>query len=106
LAQVEALIDFGEGEDLEEGVYDQGECVRASWHKFMHMLKNSPLVARQEAQVLLTQIKNHLADNRRGEIIRSGIKLAIFGPPNSGKSSLLNFLGANMVYSENLLGRF
>lgn len=24
LAQVEALIDFGEGEDLEEGVYDQG----------------------------------------------------------------------------------
>ncbi|XP_006459763.1 hypothetical protein AGABI2DRAFT_202137 [Agaricus bisporus var. bisporus H97] len=71
LAQVEALIDFGEGEDLEEGVYDQ---------------------AHQEAQVLLTQIKNHLTDNRRGEIIRSGIKLAIFGPPNSGKSSLLNFL--------------
>ena len=24
LALLEALIDFGEGEDLEEGVYDQG----------------------------------------------------------------------------------
>jgi tRNA modification GTPase len=24
LAQVEALIDFGEGEDIEEGVYEQG----------------------------------------------------------------------------------
>ncbi|KAF9449773.1 tRNA modification GTPase TrmE [Macrolepiota fuliginosa MF-IS2] len=71
LAQVEALIDFGEGEDLEEGVYDQ---------------------AQQEAESLLTQIQSHLKDNRRGEIIRSGIKLAIFGPPNAGKSSLLNYL--------------
>ena len=24
LALIEALIDFGEGEDLEEGIYDQG----------------------------------------------------------------------------------
>ncbi len=26
LAFVEALIDFGEGEDIEEGVYEQGTC--------------------------------------------------------------------------------
>lgn len=25
LAQLEALIDFSEGEDIEEGVYDQGK---------------------------------------------------------------------------------
>lgn len=25
LAKVEALIDFGEGEDIEEGVYEQGK---------------------------------------------------------------------------------
>ncbi|KAG5635346.1 hypothetical protein H0H81_011649 [Sphagnurus paluster] len=71
LANVEALIDFGEGEDIEEGVYDQ---------------------ARSRAQALLCTIEKHLNDDRRGEIIRSGVRLAIFGPPNAGKSSLLNFL--------------
>ena len=39
------------------------------------------------------EIAGHLADDRRGEIKRSGLRLAIFGPPNAGKSSLLNFLG-------------
>ncbi|GLB33395.1 putative tRNA modification GTPase TrmE [Lyophyllum shimeji] len=71
LANVEALIDFGEGEDIEEGVYEQ---------------------ARSRAQDLLAAIQTHLKDDRRGEIIRSGVRLAIFGPPNAGKSSLLNFL--------------
>ncbi|KAF8164309.1 GTP-binding protein TrmE N-terminus-domain-containing protein [Pholiota molesta] len=71
LAQVEALIDFGEGEDIEEGVFEQ---------------------ARAEAKALLSQIQIHLSDNRRGELVRSGIKMAIFGPPNAGKSSLFNYL--------------
>ncbi|KAG6861491.1 hypothetical protein C0995_015918 [Termitomyces sp. Mi166 len=66
LANVEALIDFGEGEDIEEGVYDEAP-------------------ARSRAQNLLVTIQRHLQDNRRGEIIRSGVRLAIFGPPNAGK---------------------
>ncbi|KIY45972.1 tRNA modification GTPase TrmE [Fistulina hepatica ATCC 64428] len=70
LALVEALIDFSE-EDVEDGVYDQ---------------------ARGQARRLLANIEALLDDGHRGEIIRSGIKLAIFGPPNAGKSTLLNFL--------------
>lgn len=71
LALVEALIDFGEGEDIEEGTYD---------------------LARLRVQDLCRTLEAHLADSRRGEMLRSGIRLAIFGPPNAGKSSLLNFL--------------
>lgn len=51
------------------------------------------LSAQERARKLRDTIQNHLSDNRRGEIIRSGIRLTIFGPPNAGKSSLLNFLG-------------
>ncbi|KAF8607914.1 P-loop containing nucleoside triphosphate hydrolase protein [Ceratobasidium sp. AG-I] len=69
----EAIIDFGEGEEIEEGVWEQ-------------------LVQRTEKLVAL--IQTHLSDNRRGEILRSGVKLAIFGAPNAGKSSLLNYLAA------------
>ncbi|PFH50334.1 hypothetical protein AMATHDRAFT_75678 [Amanita thiersii Skay4041] len=71
LASVEALIDFGEGEDIEDGVYEQ---------------------ATTQARGLLDTIRTYLSDGRRGELIRSGVRLAIFGPPNVGKSSLLNFL--------------
>jgi tRNA U34 5-carboxymethylaminomethyl modifying GTPase MnmE/TrmE len=49
--------------------------------------------ARSQATTLLSHIQKHLSDNRRGEVVRSGIKMAIFGPPNAGKSSLFNFLG-------------
>ncbi|EJD53477.1 tRNA modification GTPase TrmE [Auricularia subglabra TFB-10046 SS5] len=70
LARVEALIDFGEGEDIEEGTWD--DAVR-------------------RARTLRGIIQQHLDDGRRGEILRAGIRVAIFGPPNAGKSSLFNF---------------
>lgn len=68
---VEAIIDFGEGEEIEDGV----------WEK-----------AQEKVSELQSEITGHLHDGRRGEILRNGIRLAIFGPPNAGKSSLLNFL--------------
>jgi len=45
-----------------------------------------------ETRALAGEIAAHLADNRRGERLRDGIAVAIVGPPNAGKSSLLNRL--------------
>ena len=46
----------------------------------------------EESAALLGEIAAHLADGRRGERLRDGISVAIVGPPNAGKSSLLNQL--------------
>jgi len=42
------------------------------------------------AQTLRDEIVRTLADERRGERLRDGLTVAIAGPPNAGKSSLLN----------------
>ncbi|MEQ8282314.1 MAG: tRNA uridine-5-carboxymethylaminomethyl(34) synthesis GTPase MnmE [Parvibaculum sp.] len=41
---------------------------------------------------LKSEIAAHLDDGRRGERLRDGVEVAIVGPPNVGKSSLLNRL--------------
>ncbi|KAG0244483.1 tRNA modification GTPase gtpbp3, mitochondrial [Mortierella sp. GBA43] len=71
MALIEALIDFGEDENIEDDVYDK-------------------VVAKVGA--LYSDIKYHTDDGRRGEILRDGIHVTIFGPPNAGKSSFLNFI--------------
>ena len=46
---------------------------------------------------VLKEIKKTLDDQNVGERIREGFKIAIIGPPNSGKSSLLNYLSKRDV---------
>lgn len=70
LAQVEAAIDFPD-EDITPETGDA-------------------LIQRLEAT--LDNIQSLLATAHRGRILREGVRLVIAGPPNSGKSSLLNLL--------------
>src|SRR5260221_11619552 len=41
---------------------------------------------------MLSEIREHLDDGRRGEILREGLHVAVIVPPNAGKSSLVNAL--------------
>ena len=75
LAHSEAAIDFGDDDDEEDVDADA---------------VFSGLVP--EVSALRDSVAHHLRDGRRGEIIRSGVEVAIVGPPNVGKSTLLNVL--------------
>jgi len=46
---------------------------------------------------LLLEIEEHIAKAKAGEIIRDGYKVVIAGPPNAGKSSLINALAKRDV---------
>ena len=70
LSNIEAKIDFPD-EDLPQDILDN--------------------IKKISSEVILS-IKKILNDQRVGERIREGFKIAIIGPTNAGKSSLLNLL--------------
>ncbi|MCP5412795.1 MAG: tRNA uridine-5-carboxymethylaminomethyl(34) synthesis GTPase MnmE [Alphaproteobacteria bacterium] len=53
--------------------------------------------ARDAARKILQQIQSHMDDAGRGEALREGLRLTILGPPNAGKSSLINALARRSV---------
>ena len=48
--------------------------------------------ARRAAEEISQEIQEHMNDAGRGESLREGLRLTILGPPNAGKSSLINAL--------------
>ena len=50
-----------------------------------------------EVDRLSAEIAAHLADGARGERLREGLTIAVVGPPNAGKSSLVNLLARRDV---------
>tara|TARA_Y100000590_G_scaffold150951_1_gene173422 strand:- start:9415 stop:10746 length:1332 start_codon:yes stop_codon:yes gene_type:complete len=75
LSHVEAKIDFPE-EEIDDEV-----------------LKN----VKNVCEKVQLEIKKTLDDHKVGERIREGFKIAIVGPTNAGKSSLLNYLSKREV---------
>lgn len=76
LAHLEAYIDFGDDELLDDDIFN----------KIVPNINS-----------LIKEIRDHLNDNRRGEIIRNGVTLCLVGSPNAGKSSLMNILSKRDV---------
>ncbi len=54
-------------------------------------------IARDEAAEILKEIRVHLDDAHRGELVREGLYLTVIGKPNSGKSTLVNALARREV---------
>lgn len=75
LAWAEAVIDFGED-----------EVPGSAWIRVFEDVRN-----------LAHEMQQHLSDGQRGELIRDGLTIAIVGPPNAGKSSLINVLAKRDV---------
>ena len=75
LSYVEAKIDFPD-EDLPKNIISE---------------------IQKKSNNIIKEIKKTLNDHKVGERIREGFKIAIVGQPNSGKSSLLNYLSKRDV---------
>ncbi|XP_047361508.1 tRNA modification GTPase MnmE isoform X1 [Vespa velutina] len=71
ISNLEAYIDFNEEDNIEDNVLEICNC---------------------SINDLIKRIEQHLSDNRKGEILRNGIRTVIIGKPNVGKSTILNYL--------------
>lgn len=71
LALIEAGIDFSDEGDVGARTFAEATAV---------------------IRALVPAVNHHLDDGHRGEILREGFRVALVGPPNAGKSSLLNAL--------------
>lgn len=76
LAMVEASIDFPEEGDV---------------------ASDTLVMARRRLDAVVAEVRTLLADADRGERIRDGVTVVIAGPPNAGKSTLINALARRDV---------
>jgi tRNA modification GTPase len=76
LGLIEAGLDFGDEGDIGTKTFADATSIIA---------------------VLAQAVTHHLDDGHRGEILREGFRVALTGPPNAGKSSLLNALARRDV---------
>lgn len=70
--ELEALIDFSEDQHFDESPAILGVSVAS------------------QIRALRIDMEAHIVNAMRGELLRSGINVALLGAPNAGKSSLLN----------------
>ena len=75
-AMIEAELDFSDEDD------NPGSVSATIWG---------------DVEDVARRIEKHVAGSRAGEIIRDGYRVVIAGPPNAGKSSLLNTLARRDV---------
>ncbi|EAA32069.2 mitochondrial GTPase [Neurospora crassa OR74A] len=83
--EIEALIDFSEDQHFDESPTE--------------LLRNVTRLVKE----ILHSIKLHELGSQRSELLRNGIRIALLGPPNVGKSSLMNLIvgrEASIVSSE------
>ncbi|KAJ6790034.1 hypothetical protein PWT90_05261 [Aphanocladium album] len=72
--ELEALIDFAEDQHFDESPADLLVSVTKQIEDMLH------------------SIKLHEVGSEKSELLRNGIKIALVGPPNAGKSSLMNLI--------------